>query len=281
MPLVPEEQAGAGSVSATLTAPDRSIGRWWVVGAVVAWVGLVGGALRWGNALRATTDIGVDAPPFYGRFEAMFTNRLLIPVLVGLLLVVAAPILFSRTQWRWIPAAAGSLSVAWGLVLQRIDGTALTEPLTTRYDYLAGVHDVGNPLHYLRHFTAHLRQYPTHVKAHPPGLVLLLWVLDRCGLGGATPLFVMVLLAWAVAVGAVLMALRAVAGETAARRAVLPVALAPALIWVVTASDAVFAGVTATAIALATVALVQDRSQAQRADRLALAGVSCSGWPRC
>lgn len=289
MPLAPEEQVGATSGSAGLIAPDhRRVGRWWIVGGLVGWVGLVAGAISWGISLRARADLGVDAPPFYGRFrdryygrfngriygrfEAMLTDRLVIPVVVGVVLVVLAPIVFRRIPWRGIPAAAGSLSVAWGLVLQRIDGTALAEPLTTKYDYLAGVRAVGSPLSYLRHFTERLDQYPTHVKAHPPGLVLLLWVLDRCGLSGTGPLLVLLLVAWAVAVGAVLVALRAVAGEVAARRAMLPVALAPALIWVVTASDAVFAGVTAAAIALVTVALVLDRSEQRRADRLALAG---------
>jgi hypothetical protein len=289
MPLAPEEQVGASPTAAEVTASDRGgVARRWIVGGLVGWAGLVGGAILWGVSLRARSDLGVDAPPFYGRyrdryygrfngrifghFEAMLTDRLIVPIIVGAVLVIVAPIGFRRIPWRSIPVAAGGLSVTWGLVLQRIDGTALAEPLTTKYDYLAGVHDIGSPLTYLRHFTEHLHQYPTHVKAHPPGLVLLLWVLDRCGLSGATPLLVLVLVAWAVAVGAVLVTLRAVAGEAAARRAALPVVLAPALIWVVTASDAIFAGVTAAAIALVTVALVQDRSQANRADRLSLAG---------
>ncbi len=255
----------------------RVADRVWMSAGLAAWVALVGGALRWGNSLRSRIDIGVDAPPFYGRFERLVTDRIALPIIVGLAIVTVAPILFARLTWRWVPPIAGSLSVAWGLALQRIDGTALVEPLTTKYDYLAGVRDVGTPLAYLRHFTEQLHRYPTHVKAHPPGMVMLLWVLDRCGLSGARPLLVLVLAAWTLAVGAVLVALRAVAGERAARRAVLPVALAPALLWVVTASDAVFAGVTAAAIALVTVALMEGSPGRARGDRLAFSGGALFG----
>ena len=65
--------------------------------------------------------------------------------------------------------------------------------------------------------------------------------------------------AWGLAVGAVLVACRELAGEQRARQAAPFVALVPAAIWAGTSSDALFAGVGALAVAGMVVAVVRRR----------------------
>ncbi len=65
----------------------------------------------------------------------------------------------------------------------------LTEPLTGRFEYLGQVGAVGSPGSFLAGFAdaVRARTYSVHVHGHPPGFLLVLWLLDRIGLGGAVP----------------------------------------------------------------------------------------------
>jgi hypothetical protein len=229
----------------------------------------------WGRWLAADEDIGVGAPPFHGTYDWLLKADLAVPVGAALALFFLAPPLFRRMPSRLVALSAGLVSVGWALALQRADDKSLTDPLTTGYDYLAGVSDVRTPGEYLRTFTERLPHYPTHVRGHPPGTVLIAWALKELGQPGPTPFLLVILTAWVLGVAAVLMALRAVAEEEAARRAALPVALAPGVVWVATSVDALFVGVSAVALALVVVALTKAPSL--RADALALVGGAIFG----
>ncbi len=159
-------------------------------------------------------------------------------------------------------------AIVWAIALGLNDGwRGLTDPLL-RNQYIRTVPKVGNPFTFLSTFTERLPSYNIHTKGHPPGMVLVLWSLDRMGLGGLGANLALVLAGGAASVAAVMVAAREVAGEAAARAAAPFLVLAPAAIWW-SSGDAFFAGVSAWAITLVVLA---TGTEGRRADRLALAG---------
>jgi hypothetical protein len=147
----------------------------------------------------------------------------------------------------------------------------LFSPLTTRWDYLHDLPLVSTAgLHaFLAGFVDHASAFSTHVRAHPPGMLVLLWGMDRLGLGGPRWEAAVVVAVAASMVPAALIALRAVAGETRARAAAPFLAFGPAALWLATSGDALFAGVTAWAVTLVVLAAC---SEGRRSDVLAAGG---------
>ena len=194
------------------------------------------------------------AAPLFGGWGVELDHGALslIPVL-GLagLAVVHAPRLAERLPWRWLLLAAGAGTVAWCVALAVTAGShRLSEPLEGGLEYLAVVDDISSPGDFLRTFGERVDGYPLHVTGHPPGMPLVFWALDAVGLGGSGWAAALVLAAAGVATAAVLVTVRSVAGEDAARRAAPFLAFAPAALWLGTSADAFFAGVGAVGCAL-------------------------------
>ena len=95
----------------------------------------------------------------------------------------------------------------------------------------------------------------THVSGHPPGALLTFVWLDRIGLGGGAWAALLCLLVGSSAAAAILVAVRALAGEQTARLAAPFVAVAPTAIWIAVSADGYFAGVAAWGIALLALAV--------------------------
>ena len=240
---------------------DQGGNRSWVVPA--GWAALLAVALAWGAGVRADNDAHVGAAPFVGTWSAVAGWRLLPALALAAAALAYGPVLAARLRWRALLAVSGAGALAWSVALAWSDGaSSLSAPLATRYEYLAAVPGVRSLGGFLRGFVDAVPTYPTHVKSHPPGMVLLLWGLDRLGLRGATPAAVLVLVAGALAGVAALVALRELAGETAARRAAPFVALTPAAVFMATSSDALFAGVSAWGMALVVLATGRTRTRA-------------------
>jgi hypothetical protein len=223
--------------------------------AAVAWVALLAVALVWGAGIRARPGAHVGAAPFVGTWQPALGWRLLPAAAFAVVAVRWGPGLARRLSWARLLAACWAAGLGWAVALALVDGPgALTAPLATRYDYLVEVPSVGSPGAFLRGFVDAVPSYATHVKSHPPGMVLGLWVLDRAGLGGSGPAAALVLAVGASAAVAAVVAAREVVGEAAARRAAPFVALAPAAVFAATSADALFAGVTAWGAALVVLA---------------------------
>jgi hypothetical protein len=237
--------------------------------AIGAWGALIVVSVVWGEHVVAVGDrLRIHAPPLAGDYRDRVGPELLAPLAVAALAVALGPRAARRLRWSHLLAAAMAVSVAWAIALGLNDGwRGLTDPLLPG-QYLRTVPRVGDPLTFLSTFTTRLPTYNIHTQGHPPGMVLVLWVLDRLGLGGTGPNLALVLAGGAASVAAVLVAARNVAGETAARAAVPFVVFAPAMIWW-SSGDALFAGVGAWAVTL--VVLATSRS-GRAADGLALAG---------
>ena len=232
----------------------------------MAWGALVVLALVLGTGVRDHPRAHVNAAPFVGTWEPALGWWLLAAASLAAAAVHWGPGLAERLSWPRLLAACWAAGLGWAVALALVDGpSALTAPLATRYDYLVEVPSVGSPGPFLRGFVDAVPTYATHVKSHPPGMVLALWALDRAGFGGPGPAAALVLAAGASAAVAALVALRGVAGEQAARRAAPFVALAPAAVFIATSADALFAGVTAWGSALVIVSTGRRGSRSRAA----------------
>lgn len=223
-----------------------------IAAGLLAWAVVVAASHLWGRAIvesRPATRIFV--PPLVARFDPSPLLGALLPLAVAALVVAFGPRLASALGWRALLAAGFVAAALWAVSLALTDGVdGLTRPLEFPNDYRQDIDLVAAPREFLSHFTMRIDRYNQHVRAHPPGMVLLLWSMDGLGLRGAGWEAALILLGGASVVPAAMVALKEVSGETPARTVAPFLALAPAAIWVATSADALFAGVGAWAVAL-------------------------------
>ncbi|MES4892348.1 hypothetical protein [Streptomyces sp. NPDC096012] len=195
--------------------------------------------------------------------------------------VAYGPAVAARLRWRTMLAGAWAAALAWILSLALVDGwqQGIASKLTGHNEYLRVIgrfHDIPAAL---RDFTHHIvsgtpEPWPAHVAGHPPLATVTFVLLDRVGLRGGGWAGM-----WCITVGAtgcvaVLVAIRALAGETLARRAAPFLVLAPAAVWMGASADAYFAAVAAWAVGLLALA-VTGRSPAWAAVSGLLFGLTC------
>ena len=172
------------------------------------------------------------------------------------------PALAVRLPWRALLAASWATATAWIVSLALVDGwqRGIAARLTTRHEYLRVVDRFDDIPGTLRDFTHHILldspdNWPAHVAGHPPAATLTFVLLGRIGLRGGGWAGAWCIVAGATACVAVLVAVRALAGEGLARRAAPFLVLAPAAVWMGTSADAYFAAVAAWAVALLALAV--------------------------
>jgi methylthioxylose transferase len=212
---------------------------------LLGWVLLaaVGAAGTW-LAVRAGADLGTAGAPFEGHYRwRLGPASLLAPAVAAAVLVAAGRGWFDRARWSLVLLGGYAGMLAWALALAAVDGSAgFTRSLLAPASYLSDVADVGDdPLGYLRSFTVDSEEHSSATRGHPPGPVLLLWVLVRAGLRDHLALGLVVTAVGALTVPLVLAAVRDVCGELPARRYAPLLALAPYAIWLAVSIDAVVA----------------------------------------
>ncbi len=246
---------------------------------LVAWAALIAAATLRGNPMREV--IKLQAPPLIASVDHHVQASTWLVLALGLALAGLVPRLCGRLGWRRVLVLTVLVALGWGLALASIRGADRLEAgLEGPYEYPAVVVQVDEVgvRQFIDTFTDPdvLAAYPVHVEGHPIGSALLFVGLDRIGLGGLGPAAALMILAGAATVPAVLLAVREVADEGRARQAAPFVAMAPALIWMVTSADALFTSVAAWAIALLVLATSSDRSLRRR-EVLAVAGGAVFG----
>jgi hypothetical protein len=178
-------------------------------------------------------------------------------VVIAAVVVLWGPTPAARLPWRRALAAGYLASLAWIFSLAVVDGwtRGFTGRLTTLQEYLHEVPGITDIPRMLREFSSRILDFQpdswtTHVSGHPPGATLVFVWLDRLGLhGGAWASTAVVLVGSLVAVA--VPATVALLGRPDAARVVLPFAvLSPGAVWIGVSADGLFAGVTATGIAL-------------------------------
>ncbi len=247
-----------------------------------------------GALLRYLTDARLltGAEPFVGHWVVR-TGPGIIAALVLLVAVVRyGPGLAARLPWRALLLASWAATTAWAVALAALTSwDDLSAPVRGEYEYLPVVPiAAADPAAFLAGFADNLPDYPIHVRGHPPGLPLLLAMLDRVGLGGPGWAAALFILAGASAVPAVLVTLRTLGmtraagpfhgtAESTARVVVPALVLAPAALWVATSADAFFAGVLAWGVALLAFASDRGRSRAARWTCAVAAGLLLGACP--
>ena len=231
--------------------------------AVAGWALLIVAGHLLGAALYARQPlVHVGAPPLVGSFDVRLTAHVLPALALAAAAVAWAPSLAIGLRWRRLLAWGWVAAAGWAVALAAADGArAIAAPLATEYEQLRAVPLVESPARFLASFTDVLASYPTHVQGHPPGGVLVLWVMDGAGLGGATAAAALAIGCGAITAPAALVAVRALAGEMRARAAAPFVVFTPAAVWMGTSLDALYAGVSALGIALFALACTSARSR--------------------
>jgi hypothetical protein len=244
-------------------SPERTSGlrehRGDLIAVAVALV-LVGAAVGLGlyfNRPGSGVVIYAFAPPLFGDWLPHIGPGSLFAVVIAIAVIAWGPALAARLPWRRLLVLGYVASVCWTFALAMVDGwnRGFTERLTTNHEYLHEVPGITDIPLMLREFSSRILDFQpnswvTHVSGHPPGATLVFVWLDRIGLGGgawAATACVVVGCLIAVAVPATLSLL----GRPDAARATVPFAvLTPGVIWIGASADGLFAGVTATAIAI-------------------------------
>jgi len=244
------------------------------VAIVAVWFLVIALGRTWGIWLEGQgRNIVLFTPPVLGGYRPERDLRFLIPVVAAVALIAVVPRLALRARWSiaMVTAAAGSL--VWWLALAAVDGAdAFTRGLYWNDDYASTyAYFTGDPGGFLATFTDALPGYSIQLRAHPPGVPLVLAGLAKVGLGTEAWTAVLTYAVAASGVVAVLIAVREIAGESTARRALPFLVLAPAATWMAVSFDALFAGAAAWLITLLVLAATRT---GRRADLLAVgAGV--------
>ena len=251
-------QVSTATPSGSESAPQEERGtRWGTVG-LATWALIVLVAFTIGAVFHPGYPEGDWLPPLHATRRALQGG--VVPALVvGIAATFLLPRWCDRLSWRHLLAVTFGGATAWAVLLAVSGGwRGLVAPISSRYDYLAAVPGVGSdPVRWLDEFAELVPTLPSHPSAHPPLPVLLMWGLDRVGLGGPEIAATVCITAGASSVVAVLITARVVGGEAVARRAAPFLVLAPFALTVATSFDALFAGFAAWAVA--TLAIAFDR----------------------
>ncbi len=213
--------------------------------------GLVAITAVWGARLGERVLVR-DAAPLYATWKPMLRPAILLPVAVALAVIWLDAKWTSALPFRRLLLACAIATAAWAASLALVEGThGLVRGLDSRHHGYLGVLDrLPGPHEFLRTFTDAVAGYPTHVRGHPPGVMVgLLW-LHRAGLASPAIVAASLIIAGASIPVAALLAARDVSGEEAARRAAPFLVLAPAAIWIVPHMDALYAAVGAWSVVL-------------------------------
>ncbi|MCB0936330.1 MAG: hypothetical protein KDB55_10040 [Mycobacterium sp.] len=223
-----------------------------------------------------------DAAPIFGWWRAHMGWGTVPAILIGLAAVVSGQSLVQRLSWRRLTFATWATSFAWAFALAMIDGwqPGFAGRLTARHEYLRQVPGITDIPEAVRTFASRILDFQpnswiTHVSGHPPGALLTFVWLDRIGLGGGAWAGLFCVLVGSSAAAAVIVAVRALSGEQAARLVAPFAAVAPTAIWIAVSADGYYAGVAAWGIALLALAV---RGTGRRAVLTGAASGLLLGW---
>ncbi|WP_253826127.1 hypothetical protein [Prauserella aidingensis] len=264
---------GPGSPTRSRAVPPADLV---AAAAVVALVGVsVVGTLWWNPARQLGPSSFKGAPENFGEWPIIGTPYVhtgpgTIPaVLLALLAVLYGPSLAARLPWRRALLLGYVVSVGWITSLALVDGwrTGFAKRLTPGTEYLAEVPGITDIPAMLAGFTDRIAHgqpdsWTVHVAGHPPGATLVFVWLDRIGLGGGVAASTVCVLAGALVAVAVPATVSLLGHPDRARVALPLLVLLPGAVWLGVSADALFAGATATGIALLALAAVRHTAWA-------------------
>ncbi|WP_242677336.1 hypothetical protein [Streptomonospora litoralis] len=259
----PQPASETDTGTRTGTGTDRRTGgrRRDVVTAVAAAVLVAVAAVVGVLIERAGQKLYVDWEPLYSEWMPHLGPGTVPAIAVAVAVAGWGPAVAARLSWRPLVWATWAGAMAWTFSLALVDGwqRGIAGQLEDKHEYLLAMGRWDDPAATLREFTDHIlidvpQNWPAHVAGHPPGAMLTFVGLDRIGLGGGAWAGVFCIVAGTSAAAAILVTLKALGAERAARASAPFVVLAPAAVWIGTSADGYFAGVTAWGLALLAVA---------------------------
>jgi len=205
-------------------------------------------------------------PPLHAEWSPHLGWGTLPALAIAALALVSAFRLASTLRWGGLLAVVFGTALAWMLSLALVDGPdGLGRILDDQYEYLRSARVITDIPAMLQEYVSRIPldsvdNWPVHLAGHPPAAVLFFIGLVHLGLGSwlASGLVVIVLAASTPV--AVLIILRRLGAEPAARRAAPFLALGPVAIWQAVSADAMFGAVAAWGLcALACAATARSR----------------------
>ena len=232
---------------------DRRI----TLGGIVALAALTALAATWptltGQLVRAKWS------PTWADWLPRVTGWTPVAFLVAVVLVAAVPFA-DRARWRWLLVTAWAATWVWTMALALVDGrSGIATTFSLRSEYLSDAVQVESISQTFAEFVSRIPigvtdNWTVHVAGHPIGALLLFVGLVRLGFDDPFSLGLLVLTVGTTAVAAVMVALRAVAGEAVARAAAPFLVLGPSAVFVGVSADGMFMAITAWGLAALAVA---------------------------
>ncbi len=246
------------------------------VRAFIPWVGLVAALALIAASIAVPMLTGWDTatrrddenqlPPLHGYWDPGWGRGTAAALVLALLAWWLATEWAERLPWRRLLLASYVAGLAWLLALAYVDGPeGIERSLGNPYEYLGTAREVDDVGAMLGGFVDRIPyaagdNWPTHVAGHPPGALLFFVGLVRIGLGGDLAAGLVVTALAATTACAVLVALRALGAEAAARRAAPFLVMTPAAVFMAVSADAMFAAVSAWGLAALAVAATRTTS---------------------
>ncbi len=219
---------------------------------------LVLASVMWGRRVQTDARVKLGAAPLVGAWKWRPGFGTLLPIAVGIVALVALPRIASRARFALAVASTSVGAVAFTLALAASDGWShVLDAVVHPTEYWANLATLPPAGDMLRHYGTidFLLKYSVHAKGHPPAFFLLLKTLSAVGLGHPWVAGALSYIGVAVLPVAVLLTVRAVTSENAARTTAPFLALAPYAVWMGTSADALYTAVAAWGVACLTLAL--------------------------
>ncbi|CAN5189251.1 glycosyltransferase family 39 protein [soil metagenome] len=196
-------------------------------------------------------SVFVDFPPLHARWAPRLGPGTLPSLVIGGLAVWFGARLADRLRWRWLLLVAYGAGLAWLLSLAVVDGLdGIQTVLDLKTEYLRTARAVTDLGATLREYVDRIpldsaHHWPVHIAGHPPGALLFFVGLVHLGLGSGLAAGLVVIVLAATTPVAVLVTLRRLGVEDAARRVAPFLVIGTAAIWMAVSADALFGAVAA------------------------------------
>ncbi|MGO4255031.1 hypothetical protein [Marmoricola sp. RAF53] len=223
------------------------------VGPRAPWIGLVSALVLMAGAMLvpALADWNVHVrhfPPLHADWDPRVGAGTAPAILLAALAAWQAGGLARTLRWRTLLLASYVSGVAWMLALAWVDGShGISAILGSDYEYLRTARATDDLPATLREYVDRIPfdapggNWPVHIAGHPPGALTFFVGLVRLGLGSGFAAGMVVTLLAASTALAVLITLRVLGAEEAARRAAPFLVFGPAAIWQCVSADGMFA----------------------------------------
>ena len=235
---------------------------------VAVWVGVLAVGLLLSALLRHWQAAG-SLPPFVRDWHLHVTVAPALAACLGALVVLSGLRRWSdRVPWPYLLPGTFAVSACWtvALALAGTGGLAGRNVPGGLFEAASAIGD--SPGAYLRSASQ------AGSEGLPRGATLVVWALQRTGLHTASSVGLVLTLAGCLSVPLVLIAVRSLCHEPAARRLAPVLAVAPYAIWMAGSIDGVVLALTAAAIACGTVGSEPNRTPVWAAAAGFLLGVA-------